>query len=162
MKSFCYEDKKKKINGDDSAKIIEKKSSTDNFVHRSEANLHKSQIFVKKSGQKSEENLSIGHDNVKHHAMLQANQAHLKNSHLINGRQHCKSQQLVNSLSSLFADGRKSTLEQRKSQLEKLSLQYVLSKGKFSQNLFFMSFFFIFEGEEKFKIIAVIVAIKPT
>lgn len=147
MKSFCYEDKNKKINGDDSVKSIKKKSSTDNFVHQSEA----SQLFAKKSGNKSEENLSIGHDNVKHHAMLQANQAHLKNSHLINGRQHSKSQQLVNSLSSLFTDGRKSTLEQRKSQLEKLSLQYVLSKGEFSQNLFFMSFLYFLRAKKSLK-----------
>lgn len=120
MKSFYFEDKKKKkINGEES-----------------ERNL-KSQLFVKRNTR----NLSNGHDNVKHHAMLQANQAHLKNSHLINGRQHSKSQQLVNSLNSFFATDGKSSLEQRKSQLEKLSLQYVLSKGKIFQNLFFMSFF---------------------
>lgn len=129
MKSFFFEDrKKKKINGDESAKNNIKKS--EEFVHLKENLRKKSQLFVKSYSENKkicEKNLSIEHDNVKHHAMLQANQAHLKNSHLINGRQHNK--QLVNSINSYFADG-KSSLEHRKSQLEKLSLQYVLSKGK--------------------------------
>jgi hypothetical protein len=131
MKSFCLEDKKK-INGDDSAKNLKKKSSTEDvFVQKSENLWKKSRNFSRQlllSGG-SEDNtkseiLSNEHDNVKHHAMLQANQAHLKNSHLINGR---NKSQLVN-LNSFFADGK--SLEQRKNQLEKLSLQYVLSKGR--------------------------------
>jgi hypothetical protein len=137
MKSFYLEDKKK-INGDDSAKNLKKKSSTDVFV-QSENLWKKSRNFSRQlllSG--SEDNpkseiLSNEYDNVKHHAMLQANQSHLKNSHLINGR---NKSQLVN-LNSFFADGK--SLEHRKSQLEKLSLQYVLSKGEFSQHTFFIS-----------------------
>lgn len=118
MKSFCFEDKRK-IYGDDSAKNIRKKSSKDNFLGEED---FPRQLSIKK--QKSEKILPNEYDNVKHHAMLQANQAHLKNAQLVNGR---NKNQFVN-LNSLFADGK--SLEQRKSQLEKLSLQYVLSKGK--------------------------------
>lgn len=118
MKSFCFDDKKK-IYGDDSARNLSKKSSKDNFFEEEDFPRH---LSIKK--QKSEKILLNEHDNVKQHAMLQANQAHLKTSHLINGR---NKNQFVN-LNSLFADGK--SLEQRKSQLEKLSLQYVLSKGK--------------------------------
>lgn len=121
MKSFCFEDKRK-VYGDNSAKNISKKSSKDNFSQEEDFPRHLS--IKKQKSEKSERILPNEHDSVKQHAMLQANQAHLKNSHLINGR---NKNQFVN-LNSLFADGK--SLEQRKSQLEKLSLQYVLSKGK--------------------------------
>lgn len=61
------------------------------------------------------------------HAMLHANQVNLKNS-LIHGT---AKNQLVNLNFFSSADGK---LDQRKS-LEKLSLQYVLSKGKRDGNL---------------------------
>lgn len=128
MKSFCFEDKK--IYGDDSAKNISKKSSKDNFSEEKEDFPRQLSIKIQNS-ETSERILLNEHDNVKHHAMLQANQAHLKNSHLINGR---TKNQFVN-LNSLFADGK--SLEQRKSQLEKLSLQYVLSKGKINWRMNF-------------------------
>ena len=142
MKSFCFEDKRK-INGDDSVRNSSKKSSKDNFSTAEEEELK----CKKQKCEKSEKILLNEHDNVKHHAMLQANQAHLKNSHLINGR---NKSQFVN-LNSLFADGK--SLEQRKSQLEKLSLQYVLSKGKekiLNFNLISFSFFLV-EGRRKLK-----------
>ena len=121
MKDLCFE------NNNNKSSIIDGDNIKDNFNNinkTKESSAQRLEISVfrqlpENNNKKKCKTIWNEHD-IKH-AMLQANQVNLKNS-LIHGT---AKNQLVN-LNFFSTDGK---LDQRKN-LEKLSLQYVLSKGK--------------------------------
>lgn len=128
MKDLCFE------NNNNKSSIIDGDNIRDNFnnIYKTkESSAHRLEIeketfnSISVFRQLPENNKckNIWNEHDIKHAMLQANQVNLKNS-LIHGT---AKNQLVN-LNFFSTDGK---LDQRKN-LEKLSLQYVLSKGKHS------------------------------
>lgn len=136
MKNFCFENNNNKnsiIDGDDNINSINnkfygKKSSafgveSDNNIEDTLKSLSVLRQLTVSSGTNNKKTCkTIANEHDIKHAMLQASQVNLKNS-LIHGN---NKNQLVN-LNFYSSDGK---FDQRKN-LEKLSLQYVLSKGKF-------------------------------
>jgi hypothetical protein len=140
MKNFCIQNKESSlINTDDRTRVLSKlnyiNSSAvqveNNFVNNTAKQTLKSKSesrqlspayesvdFLNHKSYNTRKTILNDHD-IKH-AMLQASQVNLKNS-LINGN---NKSQLVN-LNFFSSDGK---VDQRKN-LEKISLQYVLSKG---------------------------------
>ncbi|KAL7047771.1 hypothetical protein ACKWTF_003098 [Chironomus riparius] len=118
MKDLCFE------NNNNKSSIIDGDNIKDNFNNinkTKESSAQRLEISVSENNNNNNNKCkTIWNEHDIKHAMLQANQVNLKNS-LIHGT---AKNQLVN-LNFFSTDGK---LDQRKN-LEKLSLQYVLSKG---------------------------------